>query len=141
MTSTSNVFGSSGFHLAGPLRLDGRGRTAIAEEEQYLRALIEHVLFTRPGERVQRPDFGSGVDSLVFAPSGDELAQATRALVHGALQRFLGDLIRVDDVRVTADDATLDVLVTYAPLTAPSGDAPRTVQVSSTPTPASGGAP
>ena len=126
-----------GFHLASPLALDGRGQTRTADDERYLRGLVEQVLFTRPGERVMRPDFGSGVDALVFAPAGDELAQATRALVHGALQRFLGDLLRVDEVTVVATDARLDVTVRYAPLRAPAGEPPRVVQVSS----GSGGTP
>ena len=95
------------------------------------------MLFTRPGERVNRPDFGSGVDALVFAPAGDELAQATQALVHGALQRFLGELLRVEEVTVVAADARLDVTVVYAPLRAPAGEPPRVVRVSS----GSGGTP
>ena len=85
-------------HVGLPLRVTGRGRTALVDDESYVRGLVEQVLFTRPGERVNRPDFGSGVDQLVFAPADDELAQATKALVHGALQRFLGDLLRVEDV-------------------------------------------
>ena len=121
------------FHLAAPLALDGRGRTARADDETYLRGLIEHVLFTRPGERVQRPDFGSGADALVFAPAGNELAQATQALVHGALQRFLGDLLRVDEVSVVAQDATLEVTVCYTPLRATAGEPQRVVQVSTAP--------
>lgn len=119
-----------GFHLAFPLALDGRGQTALADEERYLRGLIEQVLFTRPGERVHRPDFGSGVDSLVFAPAGDELAQATRALVHGAVQRLLGDLIRVEEVVVTVVESTISVTVAYVPLRAASDDPRRVVQVS-----------
>lgn len=118
------------FHLALPLALDGRGQTGLADEERYLKGLIEQVLFTRPGERVNRPDYGSGVDSLVFAPAGDELAQATRALVHGALQRFLGDLLRVEEVVVTTTDSTIEVTVAYLPLRAASGDPRRVVQVS-----------
>jgi uncharacterized protein len=117
-------------HIAFPLRLDAHGRTALADDEDYLRGLVEHVLFTRPGERVNRPDFGSGVSRLVFAPSGDELAQATRALVHGALQQYLGDLLRVEDVAVEARDAVLDVTIVYAPLNAPGGDERRVLRVS-----------
>lgn len=117
-------------HLAFPLRLDGRGRTALADDEEYLRGLVELVLFTRPGERVNRPEFGSGIDRLVFAPAADELAGATRALVHGALQQFLGDLIRVEDVQVQAVDALLAVTVVYSPLQAPVADGPRVLRVS-----------
>jgi phage baseplate assembly protein W len=117
-------------HLAFPLRLAANGRTALADDERYLAGLVEQVLFTRPGERVDRPDLGSGVDALVFAPSGDELAGATQALVHGALQRHLGDLLRVDGVEVTAVESRLDVTVVYAPLQAPSGDPLRVLHVS-----------
>ena len=83
-------------HVGFPLRLDLRGRTTLADDEDYLKGLIEQVLFTGPGERVNRPDFGSGVARLVFAPSGDALAESTQALVHGALQQWLGELIRVE---------------------------------------------
>jgi uncharacterized protein len=117
-------------HIAFPLRMDGRGRTATVDDEVYLRGLIEQVLFTRPGERVNRPDFGSGIDALVFAPGGDELATAAQALVHGALQRHLGDLVRVDQVEVRAHDATLEVTVAYVPLRAPLGDGRRVLRVS-----------
>jgi len=116
-------------HLAFPLRLDPRGRTALADDEDYLRGLVEQVLFTRPGERVNRPDFGSGVDRLVFAPTDDALAQSTQALVHGALQQWLGDLIRVENVSVTAVDSRLDVVVEYLPLRASDPDQRRVLRV------------
>jgi phage baseplate assembly protein W len=99
-----------------PLRLDARGRLATVDDEEYLRGVVEAVLFTRPGERVNRPDFGSGVDRLVFAPSGDELAGATQSLVQAAVQQWLSDLLRVHEVRVEARDAVLDVTIRYTPL-------------------------
>lgn len=117
-------------HVGFPVRLDARGATALADDEAYLRGLVELVLFTRPGERVNQPDFGSGIDALVFAPAGDELAGATQALVHAALQRFLGDLLRVEQVEVTARDSTLDVVIVYTPLRAAAGDARRVLRVS-----------
>ncbi|MBD5788255.1 GPW/gp25 family protein [Cellulosimicrobium terreum] len=116
-------------HVAFPLRLDARGRTALADVETHLAGLVEQVLFTAPGERVNRPDFGSGVGRLVFAPSDDALASTTQALVHGALQQWLGDLIRVEDVQVTTTGARVDVLVTYLPLHATGPEQSRTLQV------------
>jgi uncharacterized protein len=104
-------------HLGFPLVIDAGGRTARADDETYLRGLVETVLFCRPGERVNRPEFGSGVDRLVFAPSGDELAGATRAMVQAAVQQWLGELIRVEEVTVVAEDAVLRVTVAYVPLT------------------------
>jgi hypothetical protein len=100
-------------NLTVPLRFDHRGRTAECGDERYVRELIEAVLFTAPGERVMRPDFGSGLPQLVFAPASSELAGATRMLVHGALTQWLGDLIAVQQVEVSADDATLRVTVAY----------------------------
>jgi uncharacterized protein len=132
---TPRVASGAGPHVGFPLRLDAAGRTALADDEGYLRGLVEQVLFTRPGERVGRPDFGSGVGALVFAPAGDELAAATQALVQAALQRFLGDLVRVEQVEVTARESTVEVLVAYRPLRAPVGDARRVLRVTDGGTP------
>jgi phage baseplate assembly protein W len=96
-----------------PFHLDIRGQTAAIDQEDHVRDLIEQVLFTSPGERVNRPDFGSGVMQLVFAPNSDELATATQFLVQGALQKWLGDLIQVEAAEVESEDATLRVTVRY----------------------------
>jgi len=96
-----------------PYHFDGRGRTAATDGDAHIRDLIEQVLFTAPGERVNRPDFGSGLMQLVFAPNSDELAAATQFLVQGALQQWLGDLIEVEAVEVRNEDSTLRVTVQY----------------------------
>ncbi len=96
-----------------PFRIDGRGRTARAEGDAHIRDLIEQVLFTAPGERVNRPTFGTGLQQLVFAPNSEELATALQFLVQGALQQWLGDLIQVEAVGVESEDATLRVTVQY----------------------------
>jgi phage baseplate assembly protein W len=100
-------------NVAFPLHFDGRGRTAEADLDDHIRELIEQVLFTSPGERVNRPEFGSGLAQLVFAPNSDELASATQFLVQGALQQWLGELIQVDAVRVESEDSSLRVTVEY----------------------------
>ena len=96
-----------------PFAIDRRGRTAGTSEDDHVRDLVEQVLFTAPGERVNRPDFGSGLLQLVFAPASDELASATQFLVKGALQQWLGDVIQVDDVDVESVDSALRVTVDY----------------------------
>jgi phage baseplate assembly protein W len=96
-----------------PYRFDNRGRTAQSSRQKHIRDLIEQVLFTIPGERVNRPDFGSGLSELVFAPNSDELASATQFLVQGALQQWLGDEIQVQDVQVVSEEARLTVRVSY----------------------------
>ena len=96
-----------------PFHFDNRGCTAQTTQEKHIRDMIEQVLFTAPGERVNRPDFGSGLLQLVFAPSSDELATATQFLVQGSLQRWLGDLIKVENVQVESMDSMLQVTVKY----------------------------
>jgi len=96
-----------------PYHFDGRGRTAETTDDDHIRDLIEQVLFTAPGERVNRPTFGSGVMQLVFAPNSDALASATQQLVQGALQQWLGDLIQVQSVTVQNEDATLRIQIQY----------------------------
>lgn len=102
--------------IAHPFHVDGRGRVAAAGDADHLDQLVEQVLFTAPGERVNRPDFGTGLGQLVFAPNSEELQTAVEYLVHGALQQWLGDLLQVEAVAVTHDDATLGVTVRYVVL-------------------------
>jgi len=99
-----------------PYHVDGRGRTASANADDHLRDLIEQVLFTAPGERVMRPDFGSGLLGLVFEPGGPELVAATQHVVQGSLQQELGHLIAVESVEVTQDEGALTVEVAYVSL-------------------------
>ena len=96
-----------------PFHFTPQGRTASTASDEHIRDLIEQVLFTSPGERVNRPTFGSGVMQLVFAPNSDELATATQFLVQGALQQWLGDLIQLEAVTVQSKDGTLSVDVQY----------------------------
>ena len=102
--------------VAHPFRVDGRGRTATADGAAHLRDLIELVLFTSPGERVMRPDFGSGLGELVFEPGGPELAGTVQFLVQGALGQWLGHLIAVESVEVRSVEGVLDVSVSYVSL-------------------------
>lgn len=96
-----------------PFHFDGRKRTAGTSYEDHVRDLVEQVLFTAPGERVNRPTFGSGLLQLVFAPNSPEVAAATQLLVQGSLQQWLSDLIQVESVEVTSHDSTLRVTVEY----------------------------
>src|SRR5436309_11602422 len=96
-----------------PFQFDSRGRTATTGDDDHVRDMIEQLLFTNPGERVNRPDFGSGLLQLVFAPNSPELAAALQFTVQGALQRWLGDVIDVQSLEVTSEDASLRVVVQY----------------------------
>ena len=99
-----------------PYHFDGRGRTATTGSSDHIRDLIEQVLFTAPGERVMRPDFGAGLLTLVFEPNSATLAATTKFLVQSALQLHLSHLIAVSDVEVVNTDATLQVTIRYVVL-------------------------
>jgi phage baseplate assembly protein W len=96
-----------------PFQFDNSGRTAQTDDERHIRDMIEQILFTAPGERVNRPDFGSGLLQLVFEPNSDELAITTQFMVQAALQQWLGDLIEVNGVTVNNEDSKLHVTVAY----------------------------
>jgi phage baseplate assembly protein W len=100
-------------HIDFPFRIDGRKRTAATGDEDHVRDLIEQLLFTAPGERVNRPTFGSGLPQMVFSPNTPELAAALQFLIQGALQQYLAEAIQVSSVQVDAVDSTLRVQVDY----------------------------
>jgi uncharacterized protein len=103
--------------LAFPYGFDGTGRTArAATAAAHIADMIEQILFTAPGERVNRPTFGSGTAQLVFEPDSDVLAAVQQQAIQSGLQQWLSDLIRVQSVAVSADEATLQVTVIYTVL-------------------------
>ena len=101
------------FNLDYPFHFDCLGGAAGTSDADHIRDMIEQVLFTSPGERVNRPDFGSGLLQLVFAPNSPELAAALQFTMRAALQRWLGDVLEVQDLEVTSDDASLRIDVAY----------------------------
>jgi phage baseplate assembly protein W len=96
-----------------PYQFDGRGRTQEAAIQDYVTQMVEQVLFTSPGERVNLPDFGSGLLQLPFAPNSVEMAAATQFAVQGALQKWLGSYVKIRSVLASAEEAVLTVTVTY----------------------------
>lgn len=96
-----------------PFQLDTRGQAANPGYERHMRDMIELLLFTRPGERVNRPDFGCALLDLVFSPETAEEASVTQHLARAALQRYLGDVVTVKALVVDAHDTTLDITVEY----------------------------
>jgi phage baseplate assembly protein W len=100
-------------NIAYPFAFDRRGRTMTVDDDDHIRQMIEQLLFTNPGERVNRPDFGSGIMQLVFAPNSPELAAAMQFTLQAALQRWLGDVIQIQALDVSAEDAMLRISVNY----------------------------
>ncbi|KAB7648051.1 hypothetical protein F3168_08330 [Polymorphobacter fuscus] len=97
-----------------PFAFAATGRTATCDTDTHVRRMIEQLLLTRPGERVNRPDFGGGLMHALFGAASPEAALALELTARGALHRYLGDLIEVGALTARADDATLVVDVSYA---------------------------
>jgi len=100
-------------NIAFPYGFDSQGRTASADDGRHVRDMMEQLLFTSPGERVNRPTFGTGLARLVFEPNSPELAAATQLAIQSALQQWLGDLVQLEAVEVESVDSTLRVTVRY----------------------------
>ena len=100
-------------NLDYPFHFDGRRRSTATNYDEHVRDMIEQLLFTNPGERVNRPDFGSRLLQLVFASNSPELAATLQFTTQAALQRYLGDVIDVEKLEVTSEDAKLIVSLQY----------------------------
>jgi uncharacterized protein len=96
-----------------PFHFDSHGRAAATDDDDHIRDMIEQFLFTSPGERVNRPDFGSGLLRMVFEPNSPELASALQFTIQAGLQRWLGDLVELRALEVESDDSSLRILVAY----------------------------
>lgn len=115
-------------HMAFPFMVGGNGRTRDASDSEHIRQLIEQVLLTAPGERVNRPEFGSGLMQLVFAAGGPEIASSVEGLARGALQQTLGELIRVERLDVVSEDNELRITVVFTDLQTQQRDVVRVRQ-------------
>jgi uncharacterized protein len=96
-----------------PYHFDQNGRTALTSDDEHVRDMIEQFLFTSSGERVMRPEFGSGLLNMIYAPNSPEVASALQFNVQAGLQRWLGDVIEIRDLQVESDDGALRVTVVY----------------------------
>jgi phage baseplate assembly protein W len=90
-------------YLQYPYSVSGRGVPVTTDATSHLQQLILQVLFTNPGERVNLPQFGAGIQRLVFSPNSDALRTSTQFVVSTSLNQWLGDRIQVQQVNVTSD--------------------------------------
>jgi phage baseplate assembly protein W len=100
-------------NIAYPYSFDSRGRTATAKYADHVRDMIEQLIFTSPGERVNHPDFGSGLMQLIFAGNSPELAATVQFTLQASAQLWLGDVVQIQSLQVQAVDSTLTVDMSY----------------------------
>jgi uncharacterized protein len=99
--------------IAFPLRVQPTGNTATCAPPEEVDALIRQLLFTDPGERLNRPTLGCGLIELIFDAISDELVAATQFQVQGALQQWLSTMVTVGAVTATRSGGELVVAVDY----------------------------
>lgn len=100
--------------LSAPYRIDGSGRTALTGDiRRHARDLIEAVLFTSPGERVNRPDFGSGLLDMLFDTNNQALETAADFLIQSAIQRHLSEVLTVSELSLRRDEGLLEITLSY----------------------------
>jgi phage baseplate assembly protein W len=97
-----------------PFHIDTRGRTAECDDAAHVRDMLEQLLFTNAGERVNRPEFGSGLMQLIFAPNSPELAAALQFTMRAAILQYLGDVLDLLGLDVSSEDAALRIDIRYA---------------------------
>ena len=97
-----------------PFHIDETGRTAATGYDAHVRDMIEQLLFTSPGERVNRHDFGCGLRQLIFAPNSRELAAAVQFTTQASLQQWLGDIIQVAEVSAEGYESEIRITIRYA---------------------------
>ena len=99
-----------------PFAVDASLGTMAAENDfaEHVKQMIMQVLFTSPGERINRPDFGCGIRRMVFAPNDDVTASLTQITILQALNTWLGSLITVQEVKVEANNERLEIGISYS---------------------------
>ena len=115
--------------LAFPLRLGPDHNLAVVELADDVRAMIEQILLTAPGERVNRPTFGVGIYAYVFEPDGDFLANRLRTALDDNVYEFLGPNVRITGLEVTATEDQLHVDIQFELIGTVAGPQSMTVSV------------
>ncbi len=100
-------------YLHYPFKINHLGRTSTANFEEHIRQLIEQVLFTSPGERVNRPDLGSDVLALIFSPDSPKLSTTIAANIRSSLAKYLSDLVTVENIGISHKNSSLAITVKY----------------------------
>ena len=99
--------------IAFPLATGADGRVARVGTARHINDMIEQLIFTNPGERVNRPEFGGGMFQVIFAPNSVELQATVHFTLLAALQYYLGDLIEIAGLEIEIADEVFTLSLGY----------------------------
>ena len=100
-------------NLAFPFRLNSRGRSDTAGDERHVRGMLEMLLLTNAGERVNRPGYGGGLARLLFGPVSPELAVTLQQTLRAEVIQWLDDVVNLQDLDVAFDESRIVVTISY----------------------------
>jgi len=96
-----------------PFQINHYGHISEADADKHLRDMMEQILFTIQGERVNRPEFGCGVQMLVFGSIQPEMLTVKQSLIQMELQKYLGHLMQLREVKISTEESKLTILIRY----------------------------
>ncbi len=101
-------------YLAFPFRM-GESGPATSRRGDHIREQIEQVIFTTPGERVFRPEFGAGAKTLVFEPNSSALWDVTKRRLQASLAEALRGEVDPSslEVEVFGSEETMELVIRY----------------------------
>src|SRR3954466_6292826 len=102
-----------GLNVAFPFRLDSRGHTEVTDDERHVNGMLEMLLLTTAGERVNRPDFGGGLRQLLFGPASPELAATVQHTLRAEILQWLDDVIDLRELDVWAEEGRMVLNLSY----------------------------
>ncbi len=96
-----------------PFQFDIYGHIASCDEDKHIRDMLEQILFTMPGERINRPDFGCGISLMVFGSTTPEFINVKKTQIHSQIQQLLGHLIKVNNLEISVEESLVNILINY----------------------------
>lgn len=101
---------------SSPLRVNVQGSIQLSSAQQNIEESIWLILRTDLGERVYRPNFGSRLSELAFAPMNTQTLLLMRLYVQEALEMWEPRIV-IDEVRTDPDPVRgrVDIIVNYRP--------------------------
>lgn len=100
-------------YMSFPLAIGTEG-TATSGRRTHVRGQIEQVLFTLPGERWFRPEFGVGIRTLVFEPNNRPLWELTKKRLEASLTEALAGEVLPESLEISVEGVEAELRVTIA---------------------------
>lgn len=103
-----------GRHLSFPFHVGTDGRTAqVNALDEHVKDELIQLLLTSQGERLFLPEFGAGLNRLVFEPAGEAMRGMTKAMVTQAISKWLGERITLEALAIEIEESKIEVEIKY----------------------------